>query len=474
MIFKFLFLSFIFLNISKAQDAGMVLLSNRLQGGSNHTWLIDNQFNFLHSWSHPVAVHSITYLQKDSTLIVPLRILEPYIEYSHPIGGHFQRLDWYGNIVWEFNYYGETYNPHHDIEPLPNGNILVICWEVKSQDEAISNGRQNISGEIWPLKIVELAPPEGTILWEWHLWDHLVQDINPDLENYDTISEHPELMDINCGGPVSNSNGDWIHTNAIAYNAILDQIIFSSRSMDEIYIIDHSTTSEEAAGHNGGLTGRGGDFLYRWGNPQNYGRGDESSKVLGAPHGVNWIPDGYPGAGNLLIFNNQPFYNGSDDGNSEVVEIVPPVLDDGTYALEYDSTYGPSELLWSYGGDSTFYSGTQSGVFRTPSGNTLVTVSEEKRLFEVDNLGNMVWECDFQNNLNLPGWTSRANRISPGYFNLPLGDLNTDYNVGIQDILILAEYMLSNEDGYSTHMDINDDGVVNGDDISTIVNIILG
>lgn len=69
--------SLFFLSISAAQNFGMVLLSNRLQGGLNHTWLIDNEFNFIHSWTHPVAVHSMAYLEPDSTLIVPLRILSP-------------------------------------------------------------------------------------------------------------------------------------------------------------------------------------------------------------------------------------------------------------------------------------------------------------------------------------------------------------------------------------------------------------
>jgi len=62
------------------------------------------------------------------------------------------------------------------------------------------------------------------------------------------VADHPELIDINFGG----RHADWNHLNSIDYNEEFDQILLSSHNQNEIWVIDHSTTTEEAAGHTGG------------------------------------------------------------------------------------------------------------------------------------------------------------------------------------------------------------------------------
>jgi hypothetical protein len=37
-----------------------------------------------------------------------------------------------------------------------------------------------------------------------------------------------------------------------------------------LWVIDHQTTTAQAASHTGGRYNKGGDLLYRWGNPQTY------------------------------------------------------------------------------------------------------------------------------------------------------------------------------------------------------------
>ena len=163
-----------------------------------------------------------------------------------------------------------------------------IILQLKSSDHYFGNTRGPIDGGI-------------EIIWKWHLWDHLIQDQDSSLNNYGIIKNHPELIDINIGSFTNPNEGDWLHTNSIAYHEQYDQIIFSSRHLCEIYIIDHSTTIAEASEHTGGNSNKGGDILYRWGNPINYGRGTINDQKLNAQHGAHWIPQGFPGSGNIII-----------------------------------------------------------------------------------------------------------------------------------------------------------------------------
>ena len=62
------------------------------------------------------------------------------------------------------------------------------------------------------------------------------------------------------------------------------QIMLSVFEFSELWVIDHSTKTAEAAIHEGGRSGKGGDLLYRWGNPRAYRAGTVKDQKLFGQH----------------------------------------------------------------------------------------------------------------------------------------------------------------------------------------------
>ena len=197
------------------------------------------------------------------------------------------------------------------------------------------------------------------------------------------------------GSPTSRAqriNPDWTHFNSVDYNAELDQVLVSVHDFSEIWILDHSTTTSEAAGHTGGKSGKGGDLLYRWGNPRVYRAGTVADQKLFAQHNAHWIPRGLPGEGHVLIFNNGP--RRPDGPYSSVDEIIPPVDEKGRYPLKEGSACGPEKAYWSYSAPkkSDFYSSFISGAHRLPNGNTQICSGANGTVFEVTPDKKIVWK----------------------------------------------------------------------------------
>ena len=470
----FVFHSFLYCNVFN----GVTLFSVSSGIGSSNTYVINNNYSVVNKWDHELSTIGIPHLNNDGSIILQFRSIEHSFGNSHgPIGGIFKKLDWHGNEVWSNNFFSNSFHSHHDFEVMPNGNILILGWEKKTYSEALNVGRISVENEIWPLAIYEVALNsinQFEIVWEWHIWDHLIQDVDSSLSNFGVIKNHPELIDINIGEFTNPNEGDWLHTNAIAYNSDLDQIVFSSKHLNEIFIIDHSTTTSQASGHDGGNSNNGGDILYRWGNPANYGRGNNSNQKLNAQHGVHWIPLGYPGAGKLLIFNNNPsdtLSNSNQFGNSSVVEILPPVNVDCNYFLTVDSIYGPEEYDLIYGDDDSFFSSFQSGAYRLKNGNTIITVTQEKSLFEISQNNQVVWECNIDNIINDNGFTARAKKYNINYLDSIIGDVYTDTKLNVYDVIRISDVIFENQ--FLEKCDLNDDGSLTEDDINVLLDFIF-
>ena len=321
-----------------------------------------------------------------------------------------------GKLLWRMNLHTENYIHHHDVVKLPNGNVLAAVWERVAAAEAISQGRdpENVaeSGDFWYDGVIEVNPYTLEIVWEWSARHHMVQEFDPGKANFGTVADHPELLNINLvhRSPGSGKiSADWTHVNALDYNPALDQIVLSSNYVSEIWVIDHSTTPHESAGHEGGLYGKGGDFLYRWGNPQNYNRGTEESQKLFSQHDVQWIKPGLNGEGHILVFNNG---SGKLRPYSTVVEFAPTLNADGSYTLGEDMTYGPEALAWEYNPEppERFFSFFISGAQRMPNGNTLINQGAGAKVREVTPSGEIIWEYGYTDDIDAPHMLFRANR----------------------------------------------------------------
>jgi len=358
---------------------------------SNDAYLIDMEGRVVHTWKDDSPPAHAIYLLDDGNLLKTYSPRSAYGFGRGGAGGGLKLLDWDGGLVWDFNYASQNFRAHHDAQPLPNGNYLLIAWERKTRAEAIAAGRNPEllqDSELWPDHLIEIQPEGrngGKIVWEWRAWDHLIQDFDKSKANFGVVADHPELIDINY---TERGQADWNHLNAVHYNAQLDQVLLCSHNQHEIWIIDHGTTSEEARGHSGGKRGKGGDLLYRWGNPQVYQGGWPDEQQLFAQHDAQWVPDGYPGAGNILIFNNG---SRRKRAFSTVDEIVPPLKPEGSYRLSLTEPFDPQRPTWTYS-EQNWYAQNISGAQRLPNGNTLICSGPQGRFMEVTRDKRIVWE----------------------------------------------------------------------------------
>lgn len=396
---------------------------------SSRTYLFDMDGRVVRTWDSDCSPALCPYLLPNGHILrggsigVEAQVFGP----GPGVGGRVQEFTWEGESVWDFHFFNARQLPHHDLTPLPNGNVLMIVWDRKTADEALAAGRRpELTGDSHLLvdSLLEIKPTgktSGEIVWQWHLWDHVVQDFDKTKPNYGNVAEHPELVNLNYGedalapiaatkdgadklksvgyiganttaGRPARANPDWTHCNGLAYNPDLDQIIISVHAFSEFWIVDHSTTTAEAASHKGGRSGKGGDLLYRWGNPRAYRAGKKEDQTLFAQHNAHWIGKGLPGEGHVLVFNNG---TGRLDGSySSVDEIVLPVDAKGHYAYETGKPYGPDKATWSYTAPkkTDFYSFFISGAQRLPSGDTLICSGANGTIFEVTPEKEVVWK----------------------------------------------------------------------------------
>jgi hypothetical protein len=349
------------------------------------TYLINETGAVNHTWNSTYYPKYDSYMGDNGSI---------YLAISSGNGG-VQKIAYDGTILWEYHYTRDSSYATHDIVPLSNGDFIIIMQEIKSHFQAVLAGRDpnTVGNQFYPNMLIQVhqtGPTSGDIVWEWHIWDHLIQDFNPNYDNYGNVSQHPELADINFDQPWVTG---WPYFTSVDYNPRFDQILISAHNFDEVWVIDHSTTTDEAASHEGGMYGHGGDLLYRWGNPQTYDRGDASDKKLYFQHQSCWIKPGLPGEGNILVFSNGVTRPGGTISSAD--EFTPDVDNEtGEYYLPPGGTYGPDNLTWQYMLPANLYSYYFGGAQRMLNNNTLICSGWNGVFIEVTADHQIVWTYD--------------------------------------------------------------------------------
>ncbi len=170
---------------------------------SDTTYLIDDWGQVVHTWFHQEGSTQASYLREDGTLVKNQLISggATGIDGGGPVPAPSASTTGMG-ISMGFTYFNAEHRLHHDIEPMPNGNVLMIAWERKDYAAILAAGGDTVgieNHELWPDHIIEVHQTglnTGAIVWEWHMWDHLIQDSHPTKPNYGVVADHPELIDL--------------------------------------------------------------------------------------------------------------------------------------------------------------------------------------------------------------------------------------------------------------------------------------
>jgi hypothetical protein len=436
------------------------------------TYLINNCGKVINSWESNYKAGMMAYLLEDGCIMRSGKITSKIFQ-GGGVGGVIEKFSWDGELLWTYTLANDSIHLHHDIEVLSNGNVLAIAWKLHSAESAIARGRNpnNTGVNVWTTYLIEIAPtyPEGgQIIWSWDAWDHVVQNFDENLPFYGNPIDFPEKIDINYAAIGNNSFGarDWLHTNSLDYNADSHQIMISVRGFSEFWIIDHESS---------------GDLQYRWGNPEAYERGTVEDKMLFKQHDCHWIESGLSGAGEVLIYNNG--IDRPEGWYSTIDQVKLPQLINGEFPIDENMPYGPVNTEWTYPEslDIDFFSQNISGAQRLQNGNTLICEGAKGHIFEITEIGEKVWE--YINPVTIWGAINQGTnptinsvfqsiRYAPNYEafigrNLtagpeielnPLpntceityaptcqGDMNYDYTVTVEDIMIaLSEFGCTN------------------------------
>lgn len=290
------------------------------------------------------------------------------------------QVSWDGDVLWEWGSEapGGAARQNHDWELLPNGNRLFLV--------TIPRVVPGLGTKVVGDQGIYEVTPAGDIVWSWQAGDHL-QEFGFSEAGWEhlrsTVDRRPddvwgylEMNSMKTLGPNKWHDAD---PDTVFQP---DNIIFSTRKANVVGIIDKST----------------GALVWRMGPYYGEEPGAEHQRInrfslprpvdqLSGQHNPHFIGEGLPGAGNILVFDNQ---------GGAGYPPAPLGIYAGSRVLEIDPS--TKEIVWQYTAEDSgrpsweFHSSFVSNAQRLPNGNTLITEGMRGRLFQVTPEGEIVWE----------------------------------------------------------------------------------
>ena len=356
-------------------------------------FLLDMCGNVVHKWESADTLRpaNVMYILENSDVMTTYRPADFSGDAIWAGGGGatVERRTWDNEPIWSFTRNDSAYRLHHDIQPMANGNVLVTAWEQRDSLECIEAGRnpENLtSAGMWSEVVWVIAPGDdglGDVVWEWAVWEHLVQDFDSTKSNYGAIADNIDKIDINFGLEL-NAAADWLHINAIDFDEYSQHIMLSVPTFNEIWVVDYGNTTP-------------GELKWRWGNPMAYDRGDSTDTKLGFQHHTHWLDlaltTNSPDYGKIGVFNNRVQ---GDTSEYSSVHTLLPMFDEyeNEYYVDFTTgTYLPTDFDWTFESPdpNTIYSNIVSSFQRLENGNSLICSGRNGDTREYTQEGELVW-----------------------------------------------------------------------------------
>jgi hypothetical protein len=208
------------------------------------------------------------------------------------------QLSWTGEKLWEWGTEapGGAARQNHDWELLENGNRLILV--------AIPREVPALGPHIVGDQGVYEVTPDGRIVWEWKAGNHL-DEFGFTAEGFEYLRRSVARQPDNIWGYLEINSAKTLGPNQWHRddpNTVLgpDNILISSRKANIIALIERTS----------------GRIVWRLGPYFDAEPGAEHQRInshalprpldqISGQHNPHFVADGLPGAGNLLVFDNQ-------------------------------------------------------------------------------------------------------------------------------------------------------------------------